>query len=300
MPPALLPFVLQGSPLTQPLTPPSRWITGIFETTIPLTLTLPKAKVKAKVKAKAKRDKVKDKAKEKANPKVMKIVPPPLPLPYMPQQPKEKARNNSTTHPPPIPFAVARLVIVAGPAFFLSIISPLSDHPHGPACHCGRSRLATHILNSLPSHLSAQPSDIPTFKARLVIVAGPASNLFPHSFLSITPIFLHLLLPFPQAHDRACYYCKSHPSTCSPPHPPSSYLFPPYLSFGPACHCGRSRQIPLLTRPVALPFWIPIFNTLSLLCLYLGPACHCGRSRLLHPHCLPPHLLLSLPSVTPP
>ena len=135
------------------------------------------------------------------------------------------------------------------------------------------------------------------------------SSVSPHSFLSTTPIPLLLLLPVPQAHDTACYYCKSHPFTCFPPHPPSSYLSPPYPSFGPACHCGRSRQIPRLTLPAPLPFWIPP----SILCLTLarlvivagpassiptayhftsfyhshlllapeGPACHCGRSRLI-------------------
>ena len=35
-----------------------------------------------------------------------------------------------------------------------------SPHPH-LACHCGRSRLATNIPNSLPSHLYTQPSVIP-------------------------------------------------------------------------------------------------------------------------------------------
>ena len=60
------------------------------------TQTLAKAKVKArvnqltKVKARAK----KDKAKDKANLKAKKNVHPPLLLPYMPQQPKGKARNN--------------------------------------------------------------------------------------------------------------------------------------------------------------------------------------------------------------
>ena len=42
------------------------------------------------------------------------------------------------------------------------------------------------------------------------------------------------------------------------------------------CHCGRSRQIPLLTLPAPLPFWIPS----SILCLYFGPACHCPASSI--------------------
>ena len=72
------------------------------------------------------------------------------------------------------------------------------EPPHGPACHCGRSRLSTNFPNSLPSHLYPQPSVIPTFKARLVIVAGPASSVSPRLFLSITPIFLFIWLPSPQ------------------------------------------------------------------------------------------------------
>ena len=127
--------------------------TGIFETTILPTLTLPKAKVKAKAKARARKGRVKDQAKEKANLKVKKIVPLPLPPLSLPQQPKEKARNNHTTHPPPLlPFKwlglslwqrsrlpsfpssplllltpMARLVIVAGPAVFPTL--PILFHP---------------------------------------------------------------------------------------------------------------------------------------------------------------------------
>ena len=109
-----------------------------------------------------------------------KNVPPPLLLPYMPQQPKGKARNNSTPHPPlPLPFQWPGLSLWQVPPYFLSIISPPFAHPHRPACHCGRSRLSTNFPNSLPSHLYTQPSVIPTFKARLVIVAGPASSVSP-------------------------------------------------------------------------------------------------------------------------
>ena len=70
--------------------------------------------------------------------------------------------------------------------------SPLPPfaYPHGPACHCGRSRLSIHFPPSLPSHLYTQPSVIPTSKARLVIVAGPASLAPPHSFLLFTPTSL--------------------------------------------------------------------------------------------------------------
>ena len=66
---------------------------------------------------------------------------------------------------------------------------------------------------------------------------------------------------------------------------------------GPACHCGRSRQIPLLTLPAPLPFWIPS----SILCPYFGPACHCGRSHahtLFCPPFFPPrHLVTSIYSM---
>ena len=160
---------------------------------------------------------------------------------------------------------MARLVIVAGPALLPFHHPPSICSPTRP----GLSLWQVPPFDQLPQFTSI-PSLYPTIshshiRGRLVIVAGPASSVSPHFFLSITPIFLFIWLPFPQAHDTACYCCKSHPSTCFPPHPPSSYLFPPYPSFGPACHCGRSRQIPLLTLPAALPFWIPIFNTLSLL-----------------------------------
>ena len=243
----------------------------------------------------------------------------------MPQQPKGKARNNHTTQPPLLlPFQWPGLSLWQAPPYFLSIISPPSAHPHGPACHCGRSRLATNTPNPLPSHLYTQPSVIPTFKARLVIVAGPA--LRPTPPIHFHPIFIpnhqsspllrpglslwqvpphqyppppfSPLLPslsftcfhFSRRTTRLATIARLPLFTCFPPHPPSSYPL-----FGPACHCGRSRQIPLLTLPAPLPFWIPP----SILCLYFGPACHCGRSRLLHPHCLPLHLLLSLSSATP-
>ena len=88
----------------------------------------------------------------------------------------DRSRSVSASHTPPLPlpFQWPGLSLWQVPPYFLSIISPPSAHPHGPACHCGRSRLATNIPNPLPSHLYTQPSVIPTFKARLVIVAGPA------------------------------------------------------------------------------------------------------------------------------
>ena len=69
--------------------------------------------------------------------------------------------------------------------------------------------------------------------------------------------------------------------TCFSPQPPSSYP-----SFGPACHCGRSRLVPLLTLLAPLPLWIPhsiLFQLLLSLSSFTpskSPACHCGRSRL--------------------
>ena len=166
--------------------------TGIFETTILPTLTLPKAKVKAKAKARARKDRVKDQAKEKANLKVKKIVPLPLLPLSLPQQPKGKARNNHTTHPPLLlPFKWPGLSLWQVPPSVLSVISPPSAHPNGPACHCGRSRLVPNTPNPLPSHLYTQPSVNPTFKARLVIVAGPALQPTP-------PIHFHpLFIPDP-------------------------------------------------------------------------------------------------------
>ena len=223
-----------------------------------------KGKVKAKVnlltkvKARAKKDKVKDWAKEKANLKAKKNAPPPLLPLYMPQQPKGKVRNNPTTQPPLLlPFQRPGLSLWQVPPHFLSIISPPSAHPHGPACHCGRSRLATNIPNPLPSHLYTQPSVIPTFKARLVIVAAPAFSVSSHSFLSITPISLLFLLPFPQAHNTACYYCKSYSSTSFPPHPPHRHTYLPH-TFGPGLSLW---QVP----PDPPSLLDSLFNTLSLL-----------------------------------
>ena len=108
-----------------------------------------------KVKVRAKKDKVKDKAKEKANLKAKKNVLPPLLLPCMPQQPKGKAKNNSTPHLP---------------SHYLF---------SGLACHCGRSRLTPSLSSSL--HLL-------THTARLVIVAGPAFR--PTSPIHFHPIFI--------------------------------------------------------------------------------------------------------------
>ena len=90
-----------------------------------------------------------------------------------------------------------------------------------PTLTTRHARLSTNFPNSLPPHLYPQPSAIPTLKARLVIVAGPALSVSPHFLLSITPIFLFIWPPSPQAHDTACYCCKSHPSTCFPPHSPN-------------------------------------------------------------------------------
>ena len=66
----------------------------------------------------------------------------------------------------------ARLVIVAGPAL----------HPT-PPLHLYPIFIPTLVF--------------PTFKARPVIVAGPASSVSPHSFLSLTPLFSHLLSSTP-------------------------------------------------------------------------------------------------------
>ena len=145
MPRALLLFVPQGSLLTQ-------MNTGIFETTILPTLTLPKAKVKAKAKARARKARVKDQAKEKANLKVKKIVPLPLLPLSLPQQPKGKARNNHTTHPPLLlPFKWLGLSLWQVPPSVLSVISPPSAHPNGPACHCSQHSQSSSIPSLYPT-----------------------------------------------------------------------------------------------------------------------------------------------------
>ena len=235
----------------------------------------------------------------------------------MPQQPKGKARNNSTPHSSLSHYLLRGPACHCGRSRLTSSPSsplPLFPHPHGPACHCGRSRLSTHFPNSFPSHLYTQPSVIPTSKARLVIVAGPASFAPPHFFLSITPTSLFTWPPSPHAQDTACYCCRSHPSTCFPPHPPLIFIPTPHPHHsGPACHCGRSRLAlsslslhlsplhPHLLHPLYTIFWarltivvgpaFPIFTTslpppsASPFCALQflpisGPACHCGRSRL--------------------
>ena len=191
-----------------------------------------KGKPADKGKGRAKKDKVKDQAKEKANLKAKKTVPPPLLLPYMPQQPKGKARNNSTTYPP---------------SHYLF---------SGPACHCGRSRLTA--LPSSPLHLL-------THMARLVIVAGPAFR--PTSPIHFHPIFIPNHQSFPHSRPGLSLWQvppHPYPPTSSSPSLPSFSLsgFPflrhmtrfatvasltlPHLSLplkGPACHCGRSRLI---------------------------------------------------------
>ena len=274
MPQALLLFVPQGSLLTQ-------MNTGIFETTTLPTLTLPKAKVKAKAKARARKGRVKDQAKEKANLKAKKIVPLPLPPLSSPLQPKEKARNNHTTHPPPC-FLLSGPACHCGTPSVLPVISPLSAHPNGPACHCGRSRRVPNTPNPLPSHLYTQPSVNPVFWARLVIVAGPA--LHPTPLFTSIPLYTRPQSPPLLRPGLSLWQVPPHqypPTpfspllpfslTCFSPQPPSSYP-----SFGPACHCGRSRPVPLLTLLALLPFWIPH----SILCHSFGPACHCGGPRL--------------------
>ena len=210
----------------------------------------------------------------------------------MPQQPKGKARNNPTTQPPS--------------HFFC-----------GPACHCGRSR-----LTSSPS----SPLHLLTHTARLVIVAGPAFR--PTSPIHFHPIFIPNHQSFPPLRPGLSLWqvppppyppTSSSPSLpsfslsgfhllrhmtrlatvasltlppASPPHPPHRHTYFPHTHHsGPACHCGRSRQIPLLTFPASPPFWIHIFNTLSL----LWP----GLSLWQVPPPSSPLLTTSPPSITP-
>ena len=124
------------------------------------------AKGKGKGKSKP-ADKGKDKGKKgqgkgQGKLKGKKNVHPPLLLPYMPQQPKGKARNSSTPHPP---------------SHYL-----LRD----PACHCGRSRLT--FSPSSPLHLL-------THMAQLVIVADSAFQ--PTSSIHFPPTFIPNHQSFP-------------------------------------------------------------------------------------------------------
>ena len=90
-----------------------------------------------KVKVRAKKDKVKDKAKEKANLKAKKNVLPPLLLPCMPQQPKGKAKNNSTPHLSHYLFSF----------LFFCCIAELAIKP----CRSSRSKLRGEF--GIPRHL---------------------------------------------------------------------------------------------------------------------------------------------------
>ena len=168
---------------------------------------------------------------------------------------------------------MARLVIVAGPALLPLHHLPSICSPTWPGLSLWQvppfDQLPQFSHTNLP-HLYTQPSVIPTFQARLVIVAGPASSHPPTSSSSSLTSFslpgFHLLRHRPRLATVASLTLPP-ASPLTPPHR-HTYFPHPHHS-GPACHCGRSRQD------------------------------HCDRSRLLHPHHLPPHLLLSLPSVTP-
>ena len=195
---------------------------------------------------------------------------------------------------------MARLVIVAGPAFRpfrhlpsfcspqwpgLSLwqVPPCSQHSQSssiPSLYptIGQPHTTPHLrpglsLGQVPPYNqhplftsipSLYPTPVtPTVKARLVIVAGPA--LQPTPPLHFYPIFIPTLV-FPLLRPGlSLWQVPPHqypptpfspllPSslTCFSPQPPSSYP-----SFGPACHCGRSRLVPLLTLLAPLPFWIP-------------------------------------------
>ena len=188
---------------------------------------------------------------------------------------------------------MARLVIVAGPALFPTL--PILFHP------IFIPRLTTNTPNPLPSPLYTRPQSPPLLRPGLSLWQVPPCNQHPHSTSipsSSPPQSSPLLRPglslwqVPPHQYPPTPFSPLLPSslTCFSPQPPSSYP-----SFGPACHCGRSRLVPLLTLLAPLPFWIPH----SILCHSFGPACHCGRPRLLHSHCLPLQFLLSLSSFTP-
>ena len=157
----------------------------------------------------------------------------------------------------PFSFPLARLVIVAGPAY-------------------------------LPSSTSSPSPQL----ARLVIVAGPAIPVLYHSSLShfflTTPLALEVKgafnpyippLPSPSLPKARLVIVAGLASLLCFTHLPPS-------SIGPACHCGRSR-LPLLHIFLPLPQSLLRSQDLrSLLTplpphfsLTISPACHCGRSR---------------------
>ena len=264
---------------------------------------------------------------------------------------------------------MARLVIVAGPAFRpsrhlppfcspqwpgLSLwqVPPCSQHSQsssipslyptisqprilGPACHCGRSRLTpntplhfhpplypTPVTPTVKARLvivagpALQPTPplhfypiliptlvFPTFTARLVIVAGPASSVSPHPFLSLTPLFSHLLLSSTPIIIPIIWPGLSlwQVPPCSPSNSPrtSTLLDSPFntLSFlRPGLSLWRAPPPHSHCLPLQLLLSLSSFTPSK------SPACHCGRSRLiflLYPshHSVPSPLFLSLSSL---
>ena len=161
----------------------------------------------------------------------------PLPLLHQMSNAGYSLALSDCTHRPSINFLAPTLLIslhslnhLVGHISLDQLIALLSSHPSDP-----------QALHAAVQHFRASKRAI--FKARLVIVAGPASPASPHFFLPITPPSLFNWLSYLHAQGLACYCSKSHLSTCfsplilipTPPHPHHP---------GPACHCGRSRQDP--------------------------------------------------------
>ena len=167
---------------------------------------------------------------------------------------------------------MARLVIVAGPAllasphFFLYSTPPFSTSPH---TWPGLPLWQVPPSNQLPQPTSPPSYSpiIPIIKARLVIVAGPASLASSHFFLSITPPFFYILT-------HMAWLVIVAGLAFQPASPPSSsYLLPhhPHHS-GPACHCGRSRQDPSSLSLHLHPSGFPFVICLARLTIVASPA----------------------------
>ena len=156
------------------------------------------------------------------------------------------SRNNFTKysyHPLSLEF-MARLVIVAGPAFLSHLHTSTSPSPLlflVPNTWPGLS-----LWQVPPSYTPPPPSSsrqLPHLQGRLVIVAGPAKFNFSSSYIPALP---------------ASASARLRPTSPFLPLPIPFQLTPPPRP-GPACHCRKSR----LTLPHSLPYFTPFYYSMS-------------------------------------
>ena len=183
---------------------------------------------------------------------------PPCVSPFLPVHPPypHHSHIDYTSHfyTPPTTSHLARLVIVAGPAY----------PPH-----------FQHITTLSPSSSSSYHPPLPTsprgyIVARLVIVAGPAIS----SYLGLSLKPPSSLSPLP-----------------IPTYKPTP---PPLQAPGPACHCGWSRLSPYLIFPSPLSTHLIFsYSNLARLIIVVGPA-HPNPPHLPHHRTLWPSQILPI------